>query len=83
MYEPYVYDITKMRNGICLNAVYAVYALNAHYMPLFTWEMFHVWLIYIYESIKMASVICLNAPYMIINNRELYVWVLYIWYSCY
>ena len=36
MYEPYVYDITKMRNGICLNAVYAVYALNAHYMPLFT-----------------------------------------------
>lgn len=49
MYEPYVYDITKMRNGICLNAVYAVYALNALYMPLFTWEMFHVWLIYIWE----------------------------------
>ena len=55
MSEWFIHDITTMRDGIYLNAVYMIYiktnviiGLNAVYMVLLKWDLLYVWMLYIW-----------------------------------
>jgi hypothetical protein len=62
-----LYDITKMRVGICLNVLYVI---------LVKWKMSYECS---YDITNMSNSMCLNALYVILIKRELaYVGILFI-----